>query len=422
MKFRWDNKYLHWGVTGFCVIAASLLFCFGIFRMHILLRGIRTVIDILMPIIFGAVIAYLLNPIVNFMEKSLIYPFLKARKLEISRKMRRFIRYIVVLLALLIFGLIIYALVMMILPELIKSIVSITNSFPRYIQNCEKWITALLEDRPDLNETIGIMFSRYSQKIEQYLTQDLLPNLRQTVLHVSAGVFGALVFLKNFLIGAIVSVYILADKEGFLGKIKMVLYAVFSTKHANNILDTMRFTHKTFGGFISGKILDSAIIGVLCYIVTSIIGTPYAILVSVVVGITNVIPLFGPYLGAVPCALLVLLVDPLQCLYFIIAILVLQQFDGNILGPKILGDSTGLSSFMVIVAILVGGGLFGIAGMLVGVPICAVIYALIFRAVEHKLAEKNLPTKPEIFRHVDYIDIDTGKVCTLEVPMKEEDS
>mgnify|MGYP000287864072 CR=1 FL=1 len=172
-----------------------------------------------------------------------------------------------------------------------------------------------------------------------------------------------LVFLKNFLIGAIVSLYILADKEGFIAKAKMAVYAALPTKWATFLVHSMRFTHKTFGGFISGKILDSAIIGVLCYVGTSIIGTPYAILVSVIVGVTNVIPFFGPYLGAVPCILLILLVDPIQSLYFLIFILILQQFDGNILGPKILGESTGLSSFMVIVAIMVGGGLFGVPGM-----------------------------------------------------------
>lgn len=413
MKFRWDNKYLYWGVTCFCVVAASILFYFGIFHMSILIHGISTILNILMPIIYGAVIAYLLNPVVNFLERKVIFSLLEKRKIKVSRKLSTFIRYLVILVSLAVMGWVIYALVMLILPELIRSIINIINNFPNYVNSVQDWIIKLMEDNDDLSYTMLTMFERYSAKAETYLTQEILPRLQQTLRQVSAGVFDVLNFVKNVLIGAIVSIYILGDKEGFVGRSKMILYALFPTKYVNHVIHTMRFTHKTFGGFINGKILDSIIIGILCYIGTSIMEMPYYILVSVVVGVTNVIPFFGPYLGAVPCALLILLVDPMKCLYFVIFIIILQQFDGNILGPKILGESTGLSSFMVILAILVGGGLFGIFGMLVGVPVCAVLYALTWQAVEKSLKEKQLPSELDKYRSIDCIDEDTNRPLPL---------
>lgn len=187
----------------------------------------------------------------------------------------------------------------------------------------------------------------------------------------------------------------------------MITYGLFPLKQADFIIRSMRFTSKTFIGFITGKILDSAIIGVLCYIGTTLLDMPYATLVSVVVGVTNVIPFFGPYLGAIPCILLILLVDPIKALYFAIFILVLQQFDGNILGPKILGDSTGLSSFMVIVAILIGGGLFGIPGMIIGVPVFAVLYAAWEKFLFHLLARKDFPRDENIYMNIDRLNPET---------------
>jgi predicted PurR-regulated permease PerM len=197
------------------------------------------------------------------------------------------------------------------------------------------------------------MLNNYSAQAQDYLTTTILPQLQAMLKNISAGVFDLLIFLKNFLIGAIVSIYLMVDKEEFVAKSKMLTFVILPNRWANFLIHAMRFTSKTFGGFISGKLLDSAIIGVLCYIGTIILGTPYALLVSVIIGVTNIIPFFGPYLGAIPSIFLILLSDPIQSLYFAIFVLILQQFDGNILGPKIIGESTGLSSFLVIVSILV---------------------------------------------------------------------
>lgn len=403
MKFFRDNHYLNWGITGFFVAAASMLFYFGIFHMDIIIKGIGTVLQILMPLIYGAVIAYLLNPILNFLEKKVIYPLLASKNRKAGKKAQRLIRYACILLAVFLMCWVVYSLLMTILPEIINSTVNIINSFPQLMDDMQDWATKSLENNPNLNTFVLGSFDKYAVQFENYLTRDILPQLQGALLHLSSGVWDVLVFFKNVVLGVIVSVYILADKETFTAKGKMMLYAFFSTEWANRILENLRFTHRTFGGFIVGKIVDSLIIGLLCYLGIGILKMPYRILISVVVGVTNIIPFFGPYLGAIPCAFLILLVDPLKSLYFLLFILVLQQFDGNILGPKILGESTGLSSFMVILAILVGGGLFGIVGMFVGVPVCAVLYALFWKHIEKALAYRHLPQNARIYETSSYL-------------------
>ena len=231
---------------------------------------------------------------------------------------------------------------------------------PKYHEYYLKWLNSFVEHGWKLNPEMLDMINQYSAKAQEYLTTDILPQMQDMLKNVSAGIFDILIFMKNFLIGAIVALYVLADKEKFVAKSKMMVYAILPHKWANMLIRVMRFTDKTFGGFIYGKLLDSAIIGILCYFGMLLLDLPYPILISVIIGVTNVIPFFGHYIGAIPCILLILVVDPIKGLYFAIFILLLQQFDGNILGPKILGDSTGLSSFMVIVAIMIGGGLFGV--------------------------------------------------------------
>ncbi|MDO5134640.1 MAG: AI-2E family transporter, partial [Eubacteriales bacterium] len=302
-------------------------------------------------------------------------------------------------------------------PELIRSITNLVYSFPHYVNVVQKWLDSIIARGWNLDADAIDMVEAYSLEAQNYLTTTLLPQLQGMLKNISSGLFDVFIFLKNFIIGAIVSVYILADKEGFVAKGKMIAYAMFPTERANFVIHAMRFTSQTFIGFISGKILDSAIIGVLCYIGISLMNMPYVILVSVVVGVTNVIPFFGPYLGAIPCIILILLVDPLKALYFALFILALQQFDGNILGPMILGESTGLSSFMVIVAILVGGGVFGIPGMIIGVPVFAVFYAAFRKLIRLILAGKDIPNDEEVYRDMDCLD----SVTKERIPMPKEE-
>ncbi len=416
MKFRWENRYFHIGLTAFLVIAASMLFYYGIFHMNTLIAGIRTILGIMAPIVYGLVIAYVLNPVVSFMEKSLVFPLLAKKNVHPEKRGKKFIRWVCVIISLILLVFLIYALIMMILPQLIRSIMSIIYSFPSYVNVVQNWLNSIVERGWDMDRETIDMINQYSSQAQDYLTNNILPQMQAVLKNISDGVFDILNILKNFVIGILVSMYVMADKEIFIARSKMVVYALFSHSTANNIIHSMRFTHQTFGGFINGKILDSAIIGVLCYIGVTILDMPYTILISVIIGVTNIIPFFGPYVGAVPCTLLILLVNPLQGFYFALFILVLQQFDGNILGPKILGDSTGLSSFMVIVAIMIGGGLFGVVGMIVGVPLCAVLYAAAWNLMGHFLRNKKMPDDTADYLNIDCIDEESGMI----VPMPEK--
>lgn len=407
MKFRWEKKYLQWGLTAFCVISASMLFYFGIFHMDSLKRGLGVVYAILTPIIYAGAISYILWPIIRFLEKRVIYRICDKLEWRPTKKIKKIVRMVCVITSLLLFFFIIYGLLSMLIPEIISSITNIVDNFPRYISNIQDWLSNLLKNNPELEESSNMFFATFSTKIESWLSDDFLPQINNIVKNFSTGFFGILVFLKNFLIGAMISVYLLYGKETYVAHGKKAIYCMFRPEITNNIIRDLQYVDKTFGGFIVGKILDSIIIGILCYIGTTLMNLPYALLVSVIVGVTNVIPFFGPYIGAVPSAFLILMVNPVQCIYFIIFILVLQQFDGNFLGPKILGGSTGLSSFMVIVAILVGGGLFGIFGMFVGVPVCAVICTIIGNMINRRLEKKNLPVNVEDYQDIDHLDAET---------------
>lgn len=409
MKFRWDKKYLAWGITAFLVVVCSILFYFLIFRMDSLAFGLKKIYSILTPLVYGAAISYLLCPLVNFMEKSVILRICRRAGISVNSLFRKIVRMVCVILSLVFAVLCIYGLIAMLVPEIINSLMNIINNSSRYLENMQVWLSDVLKDNPDLEASVIALVTRYSSKLETWLTSDFLPQLNQLVLNFSTGLFDFLVFLKNLLIGAIISIYMLYNKEAYLASSKKGLYSIVSTSTANNIIRDFQYVHKTFGGFIIGKIIDSLIIGILCYIGTTILGTPYALLVSVIVGVTNVIPFFGPYLGAVPSAFLILLVNPLQCVYFVIFIVVLQQFDGNFLGPKILGESTGMSSFMVIVAILIFGGFFGIFGMFVGVPIFAVILTIIQNSLRRRLERAHLPADREFYKNIDHIDETTLK-------------
>ena len=406
MKLRWDNQHVRWGVTSFLVIAASMLFYYGVFHMKTLITGIQTFLGILTPIVYGVVIAFLLTPVLNFLEKKIIYPLLARKEVSVGKKGRKAIRWACVILCMFLFLALIYALIMMILPELIRSIMGLIYSFPAYVKVIQKWLQSFIE-KWNLNSDALDTLNQSITTAQDYLTTNILPQMQEMLKNISAGVFELINFLKNFLIGAIVSLYLMADKEGFI---------------ANFIIHSMRFTNKTFIGFFSGKILDSAIIGVLCYIGMNFLNMPYILLISVIIGVTNVIPFFGPYLGAIPSIFLILLVDPLQAIYFAIFILVLQQFDGNILGPKILGDSTGLSSFLVIVAILIGGGIFGIPGMIIGVPVFAVLYAALGRLVHISLIYKQVPNEEQKYTNIDCLDPETHEPVLFpeEEPKKRE--
>ena len=392
MKFKFEKKYLYWGITGFLALSGAILFYYILFHRSNFMGGLGKFITIAMPIIDGFVRAYLFTPILNAIEKKLIKPLYKKAGIAITPKVKKRMRACSILATLVVVLLVLYELFALILPEVVRSIQSIIFQFPIYVNNLSNWALLMLKDNPELEATVDALISQYSAKMLEYVNTNLLPHINEVLKTVSLSVIGVFKALWNLIIGFIISVYLLGSKEKFAGQAKKIVYAVFDREAGNEIVSNFRFIHSTFIGFIGGKIVDSIIIGIICFVCTSVIGTPYSILVSVIIGVTNVIPFFGPWIGGIPSALLVLMVDPKQALYFGILIIFIQQFDGNILGPKILGDSTGLSGFWVIFSITIFGGLFGVLGMIVGVPIFAVFYAGVKSLVNRVLHKKSLPT------------------------------
>lgn len=409
MKINMNNKYIKWGVTAFCVIAASICFYYLIFHISNILTNLNKMMNIIMPVLIGLIIAYLLTPILNALEKNVLNPLFDRMKLKKTEKRDRLARGIGVILTSLLLILLIYILVGMLVSQIVPSMQTIVKDFDTYVDNLSSWLNKLLEDNPDVRNYVLPQVDNLSKELEEWLadTTNLLSKSSEVLKTVSLSILNILKFMWNFVIGFIISIYVLCSKETFASQGKKVIYAVFERSTANTVLRGIRFVHHTFSGFISGKVLDSVIIGLLCFIGTTLLNIPYAMLVSVIVGVTNIIPFFGPYLGAIPSAFLILLVDlshPQKCLYFVLFILVLQQFDGNVLGPKILGDSTGLSGFWVIFAITVFGGLFGIPGMIIGVPIFAVIFASVRYSVNRSLRKKELPITSNLYLEMDSID------------------
>ena len=393
-------------IPAFLVIAASALTVFVIFNFGLVLTGIRRLLRILTPIIDGIALAYILTPSLNFIEREWVARIFARSKKTMTVKRRRLKRNISILITYVIFIGLVYLFFRLIIPQLINSIKSIVYQFPRYINNLEAFVTQLFDDYPEIEETLNSFITDYSIQLNTYIQNKLIPQAEDLIKVFSMSVFNVLKAMLNLIIGFIISLYLMSTKELLAGQAKKIMYAIYETKEANRIISGIRYSHTVFIGFLGGKLIDSVIIGFLCFGVTRIVGIPYTVLVSVIVGVTNIIPFFGPYIGAIPSIFLVLMVNPIKALYLLIIILVIQQIDGNIIGPKILGDSTGLSSFWVIFAITVFGGLFGIPGMLLGVPTFAVIYALTKYNINRRLRHKSLPQDTEKYINVGTIEKD----------------
>lgn len=403
MKWR---KLLGRGMSALFVIFLGVLFFFAIWRFEEVALGFRKVVNILMPIIYGFIIAFLVNPIVKKIE-NFIVPFLR-KFFKNEERAKRMAKGVGIFTGLIFFVAIITALFLMVIPELYKSIYDLVVALPKQMNELFDYVNDILQGDSKLGAVLKGVLIEGGEALElwflDWVQNDLLKQTNNIMTNLTAGVISVVGGVMDFLVGIIVSVYLLYGKETFLKQGKKIIYAFNPPKRANLILHIAEKTSKTFSGFIIGKIIDSAIIGVLCFIGLSILKMPYALLVSAIVGVTNVIPFFGPFIGAIPSAILIFLSDPMKGLYFVIFIIVLQQLDGNVIGPKILGESTGLSAFWVIFAILLGGGLFGFVGMLVSVPLFAVIYYGFQMYLQHKLEEKKLPTETEYYTKMNRVD------------------
>ena len=387
------------------VILCAILFFFVIFSYNTWTGKLAYVVSGLKSIIIGVAVAYLLNPIVNGMEKN-VHRLLKKRKPKNAAKrqaaVRAFSSITVVFIAVLITGTLIYT----ILPQVVISISSLIRNFPYYVDE----VTNLINSNEQLREFLDNVLTNATEVIVDWLKNNVLHNIQSSVALAASGVVSVLALLMDVIVGLIISVYVLCSTDRFVGQGKKIVYAFFNKRHAKIILDTIRKSNEIFGGFISGKILDSLIVGILCFLGMTFLQMPYIALVSVIVGVTNVIPFFGPYIGMVPSTILIMLVDLRKGIIALIFIVLLQQLDGNVIGPKILGKSTGLSAFWVVFSVLFFGKLWGAIGMLIGVPVFGVIYYVADTYVSYQLRQRALPVETKEYRKLDYFAEDGTRV------------
>lgn len=395
MKDPLRKRYFYLMFAGFGAISLSLVLFFIIYRLQGIGEALESLSAILAPFLYGGVIAYLLRPICNSSQHLL--------ETHLPRKMRKAAPALAVIISLITGILVVYTLIIMIAPQLITSVVTLWNMIPDRVQDFLKWTKATFGEDERLYELFSNGYETLYETLDNWARNTLMPRVTSIVSGVGMSVWKVLKFLYNVLIGTIVAVYLLYGRKRFARQSVLIVRSAFPEKWADLLLEEVAFVDRMFGGFIDGKLMDSAIIGVLCYIGCSLLRIPNALLVSAIVGVTNVIPFFGPFIGAIPSTLLILIQNPIKALWFVIFVLILQQLDGNVIGPRILGDRTGLSGFWVLFAIILFGGMWGIVGMVICVPVFAVFYDLVKRLVRRGLSKRGHPELWEKYK-ADYPD------------------
>ena len=397
------TQYFKWGLTAFLTVCAVLVFFDTFYQNGVLQRFLSKLASILAPVLYGAAIAYLLTPVMSWLEKAIRAGWKKLFPKRELKPRSGGLRLVSILLTEAVVIFLLYLLMSVLIPQLMDSVTTLINNAEAYYRKVYDWADGLLDSENEIAVWLaGLITERYTDGMA-FLTDKVLPWAQKAVVPLTNGIWsgirGAVGFAFDLIVGIIVSIYLMGMKEKSLARCCKAVYAVLPERRADAVMRGTRTADHIFSGFVRGKLLDSLIIGIICFIGCSLMNMPYTPLVSVVVGVTNIIPFFGPFLGAVSSAFLILLVSPKQCLIFVIFIVVLQQFDGNILGPKILGDATGISSFWVIVAILVGGGFGGVLGMFLGVPVFACVQELVKFLMDRRLRRRDMPT--EAYAYVD---------------------
>lgn len=416
-----ERPYFKIAVTALAVIFVSILLVVIFTDLPGFFAMLKAFGAILSPLVSGCVFAFLLNPLVRFADARLC-PWLEKRG-KGKHSPQKVSRAISIVFALIFAGLIIYAFFAMLLPQLYESIMGIVNSAEDYYRSIEKWFSKVLADNPEIQGYADTALNKVFDYLKNWANTSLLGDMQKFVTTVTASVISVVKWVANLLIGLVASIYILWSKDLFQAQAKKILVAAFRPQAADHILYLGRETNKIFNGFVIGKIIDSAIIGVICYIGMLILKLPYPALVATIVGVTNVIPFFGPIIGAVPSGLLILLVNPLQAFYFVIFVICLQQLDGNVIGPKILGNTVGISGFWVLISITVAASLFGFAGMLLGVPVFAVIYMLISDAVNLALSRKGRTTVTDAYGPIQEVsDLDRPAAAEAAAEAQPEEA
>ena len=387
MKINWNNKYATIAMYAFLVICASILLYLGISQINSIKASVNDFIGTLQPFIIGGALAYLLNFILKFYE-DYILSHKTFKRLKKSGK-----RGIGLLLTYITATIITYLFIQFVLPQLLDSIIGLVNNVPQYLNDLTKVTNDIFDNLNLQPEYISLITDKFGEAITYIIT--LISNL---VPVIGNFIVGATSSILNIIIGIIISIYILIDKEKFMALGKKIVYALCSEEKAKFILRLATQSNMTFSRFIGGKILDSFIIGLLTFVILTIFKMPYILLISVIVGVTNIIPFFGPFIGGIPAAIIILFVSPIQALWFVVIIIVIQQIDGNIIGPKILGDSIGISAFWILFSLLVAAKFMGFVGMIIGVPLFAIFYSIIKEIVEERLRKKGLPIETEKYK------------------------
>ncbi len=400
MKIEPNQKYLTVSFYTVITFAICLILVVIVQKFSAISGVLASFANVIAPVTWGIVIAYIVNPLMKFFERVF------GKCFERKKAHRKLVRSLSVAFGLLTLLAVLFAIVAVLLPQVVESVIGLARNFNSYLNNFESWIYKFVEDYPDIYSFVQTQFDNLQPKLTDFINS-IVPKLGEWAIKLKDGAIGFIGGLGDFVIGFIVAIYLLFSKEKFIAQMRKFVAAVLPEGGKNAVYSIAARTNKMLGGFISGKLIDSTIIGILTFICMSIMKMDFVALISVVVGVTNIIPFFGPFIGAIPSALLLLVAAPRQVIPFVIFIFILQQFDGNILGPKILGDTTGLSPFWVMFAIFVGGGMFGFAGMILGVPIFAVIYSLVRDFVNYLLERRGLST-----RTLDY--------CSNDIPVDDE--
>lgn len=383
-KFIKSSRYFTICIYGIIMVALSAIIFKAIIDFEETKQAIANVLGILGPFIFGALIAYVLNPMVHAFYRGidkLSKRFKIPMKYTVHTILSILITYIIVI------GFIVW-MILFIFPEITKNLIDFVNYIPAAYDSIMEWVKYLQERFPSLN------IEALSEPIS-----DVLPNLVKEIQNIATNMIPTIYtfsmsianWIIDLLITIIVSIYMIYDKKRLMRGCWRLIYAFLPQKHIPACQEILSECNRLFSSFVVGKFIDSTIIGILCFILMSIFRFPYALLISIIVGVTNMIPYFGPFIGAIPGIIIILFVSPLQSLGFAFMILCLQQFDGLVLGPKILGDSTGMKPLWIIFAITIGGSIAGVVGMFLGVPVIAIIRYLMNRYLEYRLAKKKIP-------------------------------
>lgn len=397
-----QKRYFYLGVTLFISLTLVMIVSNFFTKANIILTILGSAISALTPLWIGLIIAYLINPIVMFFEKKIFLKLFKEKQ-----GLARAISVVVSILLLLAFLII---LILLVIPQLVTTISMLVKNFPGYWKGIQNWATDFAKENTVFGPKLLDILTGAYDKLMNWLQNDLLPNAN-LLGTVAGGIFSAVGLLVNFFIGLIISIYLMCDKENFLMRTKKVMASVFSKKMYKRTLSVLSETHEVFGGFITGKILDSILIGFVVFVFMEITRMPYAPLISVLLAVCNLIPIFGVFIGMVPSFLLILVVDPVKAVIWLVVVIVYMQIDGNVISPKILGNSIGLGSFWILFSITLFGGMFGVVGMLIGVPVFAMIYRYAVFFINKHLKKKGMPTESVAY---------AGPELPEKLPEKEE--